>query len=172
MRFPDPDKPYAEQDDTVLAALTCYGEARGESVAGKRGVLWVIRNRRDKARAKVAKSGRPHPLFGDGTVAGVVLKKWQFSCWNKGDPNLALLSKAVETGGTSIEAWEAFYMLAESVLANEGATADPTFGATHYCTTALWNAKDSLAWYGEPEIAAGRTVETRTIGNHVFARAS
>ena len=39
---PDPSLPYAEQPGLVLAALTLYGEARGEKALGKKAVLFVM----------------------------------------------------------------------------------------------------------------------------------
>lgn len=98
---PDPSLPHAEQPGLVLAALTLYGEARGEKALGKKAVLWCIKNRRRMAREFVAKRGRAHPLFGDGSLASCVLKKYQFSCWLANDPNLHVLSQAVETEGES-----------------------------------------------------------------------
>lgn len=169
---PDPSLPYAEQPGLVLAVLTLIGEARGEKALGKRGVLWCIKNRRRVAREFVAKRGRTHPLFGDGSLASCVLKKYQFSCWLPGDPNLKLLSETVEKAGDNLGAmWPVYYALALKVE-GELPVQDPTFGATHYCTVELWNKPDVMAWYGEPEIASGRTKETVQLGNHIFARAA
>lgn len=169
---PVPSLPYAEQPGLVLAALTLIGEARGEKAVGKRGVLWCIKNRRRIAREFVAKRGHAHPLFGDGSLASCVLKKYQFSCWMTGDPNLKLLSEVVETAGDCLgpSAWAVYYALAVKVE-GEDAAQDPTFGATHYCTVDLWAKPHSLAWYGEPEITEGRTKETVQLGNHIFAKA-
>ena len=168
---PDPALPHAEQPGLVLAALTLIGEARGEKALGKRGVLWCIKNRRRIAREFVAKKGRTHPLFGDGSLASCVLKKYQFSCWLPHDPNLRLLSETVEKAGENLgAAWSVYYALAVKVE-EETALQDPTFGATHYCTLELWNKDDPKAWFGNAEIESGRTKETVTLGNHVFAKA-
>lgn len=60
--------------DDLLAALTVWKEARGESPLAKRAVACVIRNRvRDRRWANRA--------------ALVVLQPLQFSCWNTDDPN-------------------------------------------------------------------------------------
>ena len=167
---PDPSLPHAEQPGLVLAALTLYGEARGEKVLGKKAVLWTIKNRRRIAREFVAKRGRAHPLFGDGSLASCVLKKYQFSCWLSNDPNLHVLSQIVETEGESMGsgAWAVYYALALKVEA-EGPEKDPTFGATHYCTKDIWEKEHTLAWYGQPQIEDGITQERVQIGNHVFA---
>lgn len=168
---PVPSLPYAEQPGLVLAALTLAGEARGEKAMGKKAVLWVIKNRRRIAREFVAKRGHAHPLFGDGSLASCVLKKYQFSCWLANDPNLKFISRVVETEGDHLGAgaWAVFYALALKVE-GEDASADPTYGATHYCTVDYWAKPDTLAWYGAPEIADGHTKETVQIGNHIFAK--
>ena len=169
---PNPALSYAEQPGLVLAVLTLLGEARGEKALGKRGVLWCIKNRRRTAREFVAKRGRTHPLFGDGSLASCVLKKYQFSCWLPADPNLKLIAETVEKAGENLgPAWSVLYALALKVE-GEDASQDPTFGATHYCTVELWKKPNSLAWYGEPEIESGRTKETVQLGNHIFARAT
>jgi len=135
-------------------------------------VAWVVRNRMEKAHDFKARHERNHPLFGDGSVSGVVLKPWQFSCWNKGDPNLHALLDIVSTNGASINAgmWAVLRAVAAGVLAPSPEWDDPTYGATHYCTVALWNADNDGAWFGRDEIEAGRTKETVTLGNHVFAK--
>lgn len=170
----DPNKTLAEQPGPLLLAATLYGEARGEAALGKRAVAWVVRNRMKAAAKHVAVRGRSHPLFGDGTVAGVVLRPWQFSCWNKGDPNLARLMELVKTNGASAGGgmWAVLRAVADGVLAEPPEWADPTWGATHYCTLALWGKDDPQAWFGAQEIESGRTKELVTLGNHVFARAT
>ncbi len=59
----------------ALAICTIWQEARGEPYAGKVAVGEVIRNRMGRLYSS------------DGTVAGTVLKPWQFSGWESGDPN-------------------------------------------------------------------------------------
>lgn len=61
--------------DLETFALTLYGEARGEPIAGKVAVANVILNRWH--------TGYRHKM----NVKDVCLDKWQFSCWNKNDPN-------------------------------------------------------------------------------------
>lgn len=55
--------------DEILAALTIYLEAQGESFAGKMAVAAVIRNRMH------------HKYHSDGTVSGTVLRAKQFEPW-------------------------------------------------------------------------------------------
>src|SRR5690349_17588094 len=59
----------------ALAVCTIWQEARGESYLGKIAVGEVIRNRMGRLYSS------------DGTVAGTVLRPWQFSGWESNDPN-------------------------------------------------------------------------------------
>ena len=64
--------------DDILAR-TIVGEARGEGHTGMVAVANVVMNR-------VAK-----PSWWGRTVKDVCLKPYQFSCWNVGDPNRAII---------------------------------------------------------------------------------
>jgi hypothetical protein len=65
--------------DHLYYALTVYGEASGENSTSKRAIAWVIRNRFNK------KSGQSYK--------DIVLRKSQFDCWEKSDPNYKRLQK-------------------------------------------------------------------------------
>jgi len=65
--------------DAQLLALTIYGEARGESAEGKIAVGSVILERVD------------HRKWDGQTIKEVCLWPWQFSCYNKSDPNRPML---------------------------------------------------------------------------------
>ena len=58
----------------LIAAITVWREARGEAYETKVGVAHVIRNRTTDR------------LWPD-KVANVCMQPYQFSCWNKDDPN-------------------------------------------------------------------------------------
>jgi spore germination cell wall hydrolase CwlJ-like protein len=105
--------------DLDILARTILGEARGEPEAGQIAVAHVARNR---ARA----SKRKPALYGDGTIASACLQPFQFSCWNKNDPNRARIEKA----SLDDPALQAALLAALSVVL--GKKADPTFGSTHY----------------------------------------
>lgn len=60
-------------DNVELLARLIYSEARGESDTGKRGVYWVVVNRKAKNLSE----------FGGNTVAGVVLKDGAFEGMEK-----------------------------------------------------------------------------------------
>ncbi len=77
--------PQRERDIDVLAR-TIWGEARGEGIAGQIAVGWCIRNR---VEMDLHNDGRPD-WWGEG-YEGVCRAPWQFSCWNKNDPNFPYL---------------------------------------------------------------------------------
>ena len=145
----DKNKIFKSLDDDKLLALAIYGEARGESYGGKVGVASVILNR-------LKKGG----WFGK-TLKDVILKPYQFSCFNDNDPNrIKLLAIAL--------AWDMFYKkdlvlrecydLAKKMLDPDNFTVfkDNVLGATHYKT------KDCKAtWADKMKLVA-------VIGNHEF----
>ena len=132
-----------EKDRDILAR-TLWGEARGESLAGQIAVAWTIRNRVNDGKAK--------SWWGEG-YAGVCQKPYQFSCWNKNDPNFAYLS-----GAKLIQ----FRELAQARIAADqvlgGMITDPTSGATHYYALSM---KVPPAW-------AAKAKQTLKLGGHVF----
>ena len=69
--------------DDVWGALTVYAEARGEPYEGKVAVARVIRNRVTQGWEK--------------DVAGVVLRPYQFSCFNTQDPNRLVAARVGST---------------------------------------------------------------------------
>lgn len=132
-----------EHDRDVLAR-TIYGEARGEGLAGMVAVAWSIRNRVD--------DGKDKSWWGEG-YAGVCQKPYQFSCWNKNNPNYPFLSGEREIP---------FRELAQSRIAADqvidGKVTDPTDGATHYYATSMSPA---------PKWVVGAT-QTLKLGHHIF----
>lgn len=132
--------------DRDVLARTLWGEARGEGLAGMVAVAWSIRNRVD--------DGKDKSWWGEGYV-GVCQKPYQFSCWNKNDPNYPFLS-----GVKPIPAAE-FAMCrlaAEQVIG--GLEPDPTGGATHYYATTMPKAP---GW----TVGAEQTLK---LGHHIFFR--
>jgi spore germination cell wall hydrolase CwlJ-like protein len=142
-------------DDSILdvipearvAALTVWGEARGEGLTGMAAVACVIRNRAVHPRVR---------WWGVG-FRGVCLHPWQFSVWNQGDPNRRLLL-SIAQGSTPPAAapWIIAQAVANDVI--DGKLPDITGGADHYHTTAV-----------SPRWAQGQT-PIKTIGNHIFYR--
>ena len=80
-----------------ILARTITGEARGQGQDGMELVAMVVMNRCAAAKAYCERTGKKrHPLFGDGSPASACLAKWQFSCWNEGDPNRAIIENLNE----------------------------------------------------------------------------
>ncbi len=122
-------------------ARTMWGEARGEGATGMRAVGHVIMNR--------VKAGS---WYG-ATPKDVVLKKWQFSCWNADDPNRPKLL-AVTTADSNFALAQS---LAKAIYA--GTMPDITNGATNYL--ALGSLSKVPSW-------ASKMTQVAEIGNHTF----
>jgi|SRR3990172_1204590 len=123
--------------DDIWGILTVWQEARGEPYIGKVAVAEVIQR-----RAKLKYSS-------DGTIAGTVLKPYQFSGWNTNDPNRILAAKADRLDPLIIEcikAWEEA----------KGGT-NFTNEAVLYCNLKVC----SPAW-------ANKSIVVAEIGNHTF----
>lgn len=121
-----------------VLARTIYGEARGETRSGREAVAAVIVNRAERGG-----------WWGD-TIAAVCRAPWQFSCWNKGDPNRAIIERVTAADPIFRECLE----IAQSAVA--GTLPDRTRGATHY-----------HADYVSPGWAKTGTVSAR-VGAHIF----
>ncbi len=80
--------------DDILAALTIYLEARGESFAGKMAVAAVIRNRTQ------------HKYHSDGTIRGTVLRRKQFEPWIGRSPKDVRFNPNNRKMQESLLAWE------------------------------------------------------------------
>ncbi len=80
--------------DDILAALTIYLEARGESFAGKMAVAAVIRNRMH------------HKYHSDGTLRGTVLRPKQFEPWIGRSPEEVVFNLRNRKMQESLLAWE------------------------------------------------------------------
>jgi len=70
-----------------VVAMTILGEARGEGKAGMYAVACVIAQRSIEWK----RNGKPI------TPKQVCLQEWQFSCWNKNDPNRKKLPTLLKT---------------------------------------------------------------------------
>lgn len=123
-------------DQEMYLARTIYGEARGEGERGMHAVANVIMNR-------VKKGG----WYG-ASVKDVVLKPYQFSCWNANDPNRSIILNATEQQLAQATA------IAKRAIA--GNLPDITGGAINYHAKSV-----------NPYWAASMT-KTATIGNHIF----
>jgi hypothetical protein len=127
-----------------LLAATIFAEARSEGVRGMRCVAHVIQN-------------RVGPRFGQ-SMSEVIMRPWQFSAWNRGDPNrkIALNPERYARSANDRAAWAAAQSIALEVV--EGRSVDPTGGALFYHTRAV-----RPRW-------ASSGVGKRVIGQHIFYR--
>lgn len=140
--------------DLVIAAQTLWGEARGETFEGKVAVAHVLLNRQTQAAALKQRTGKTHPLFGDGTLAAVCLVPLQFSCRNPGDPNKDKLEALSLPDSLTDRSFRD--CLSALLQAVDGRAGDPTLGSLHYHTLGV-----APAWsHGKVPVAQ--------IGQHVF----
>lgn len=131
-------------EDVETLARTLWGEARGEGTAGMEAVASVILNRsRDKRWPD--------------SIKDVCTQRYQFSAWNKNDPNRDKLL-AVDLNSPS---FRSAYAVAARAIA--GDIHDDSCGANHYMTDALFNSSRRPSWADENAITA-------RIGNHVFMK--
>jgi spore germination cell wall hydrolase CwlJ-like protein len=138
----------AEEIDVVDAhwmALTMWGEARNGGEEAMRAVGHVIDNRR---RANT------HGKYATETVSAA----WQFSAWNRNDPNYPAMMNIdkLREGSEDHAMWLAAKRLAADILS--GASSDPTGGALFYHTAAV-----------SPRWSSG-LAPIRVIGGHLFFR--
>jgi spore germination cell wall hydrolase CwlJ-like protein len=129
-----------KQKELTLLAMCIYGEARSEPYDGKLSVAYVAINRvKEKS------------WYGR-TLKEVLLKPYQFSCFNRNDPNFKKLFKPKPDIWKRCfkAAWNAYSELSE----------DPTLGSNHYCRHDI-----TPPWL--------KVMEMKTqIGNHVFFKTS
>lgn len=137
---------YNELTVDVLAR-TLWGEARGEGAQGIEAVACVILNRVAVAAAYGGK------YWWGSDIISVCQKPYQFSCWNRSDPNYRRL---LEVTDKDIHFATCLRIARRAV---SGAIKDFTFGATHYYA-------DTIA---TPNWALGET-PTLKLGRHIFYR--
>lgn len=123
-------------NDWEIMAKTIYGEARGETEEGKIAVACCIFNR--------FKSGK---WFAGKTIAQTCQKPWQFSCWNKSDPNAQIIAKL------PFSTYSSYFK-----IISKAKEKDITNGATHYYAPKVVKC---------PEWAKGKE-PCAEIGNHLF----
>lgn len=136
---------YRELETDVLAR-TLWGEARGEGARGMEAVACVILNRVRVAEDK----GR---YWWGNNIIQVCQKPYQFSCWNRADPNFKQVQGVDEK---DIHFASALRIARRAALE---CLMDITNGATHYHA-------DSIE---KPYWAKGQDPRA-VIGRHVFYR--
>lgn len=121
-------------------ARTIWGESRGEGYTGMCAVANVIMN-----RVKYAK-------WWGHDIIDVCLKPYQFSCWNKNDPNLPKLEAVTDADPLFGQC------LKIAMEAANGELKDVTDGATSYYDKRM---RIAPVW-------AAKMVKTVDIGHHAF----
>ena len=127
--------------DLEVLAKTIYGEARGEGQKGMEAVACVIMNRVKAQQwftGYVIVQGHKIP-----SICETCLKRLQFSCWNKSDPNYEKLQKLNVSDQLYVQCLE----IAQRAIS--GHLQDFTNGAVYYHTKQiepLW-AKEKTPCY-------------------------
>lgn len=137
------------EKDIDTLARTLYGEARGEDRQGKIAVACVVINRVKKRKMAGYRiiGGVKTP-----TIDATCLKPWQFSCWNKNDPNREKCLNVTTSNTKFAECLEI------ATLAVNDKLTDITKGATHY-----YNPKACA----QPRWAYGKK-PCAVVGHHLF----
>lgn len=113
--------------ELYLLALAIYREARGASQAARVAVGCVIRNRVQ------------HPAWYGKDWFTVITHPFQFSSFNKGDPNSATFGSPIDP------VWQACVEAATSVYG--GSAVDQTNGALFYYSTPIQHLPDWVSQY-------------------------
>lgn len=135
---------YQELETDVLAR-TIWGEGRGEGKAGMEAIAFVILNR-------VAIAKKFGSYWWGNNIIQVCQKPYQFSCWNKTDPNF---KKLISVSSDDIHFTMAQRIARRAIL---GFLKDPTYGATHYHARGIM-----------PKWAVDKK-PSAVIGRHIFYR--
>lgn len=127
-----------------ILARTIFGEARGEDIKGKEAIACVILNRVKKA------NDNGGSFWWGNSIEEVCTKKWQFSCWNKDDPNYEKLM--------SVDNTNSVFIICKRIARRAvcGLLKDFTFDSTHYHTKNI-----------TPSWSKGKAPACE-IGNHYF----
>ena len=112
---------FSIDSDTILLARMIFGEARGCSNLEKVAVAYTAINR--------ANDGKK---WNGEILKEVILKRWQYSCFNKNDINR---KKIEDPERYDSKSWKICLKIAEDVLSKK--VKDPTPGATHYFNSKL-----------------------------------
>jgi N-acetylmuramoyl-L-alanine amidase len=124
-------------------ARTLWGEARGEGQTGMEAVACVICNR----------ASHPRKSWGGSEISNVCQQPWQFSCWNRNDPNLPKLMVVTREDPAFATALQVAHR------AVSGGLEDITEGSDHYF--AVNNPAPNWATHDK---------FVKRIGNHAFYR--
>jgi N-acetylmuramoyl-L-alanine amidase len=119
---------FSRDSDEILLARMLFGEARNCSDEEKGAIAYTAFNR--------ANDGKK---WNGESVRDSILKKWQYSCFNEGDPNR---EKLMDPESHDRNAWGECLRVADEVL--RGEHSDLNKGQTHYHTRGInpsWASK-------------------------------
>ncbi|OJX13204.1 MAG: hypothetical protein BGO77_08520 [Caedibacter sp. 37-49] len=134
-------------EDIDVLARTIYGEARGEYKRPDGGIASLI------AVANVVMNRLKAKTWYGMTVKEVCQKPFQFSCWNKQDPNRALItSSKVQEDPLFMTCQQ----VAQQVVAEQWP--DLTRGSDHYYATSL----------SKPPVWSEKVQPRLKLGQHIF----
>jgi hypothetical protein len=128
------NRPFSEQSGRFLFAAALWGEARGTNLTAMQAVANVIINRAIQPHKWWA---HQEYLPGDNQdtdavlaacIKAVLLKPWQFSCFNLDDPNRAKMLEPWANDRALI--WNQCQLIAAAAM--DGWLEDNTEGADHY----------------------------------------
>lgn len=122
-------------------ARTIWGEARGEGSIGMQAVAAVIMNRLQISKEK----GK---FWWGNSIIEICQKPYQFSCWNRDDPNYRKV--------LNVDKRDRIFAKACNIA--RVCMPDPTNGATHYHARGIY---PFWSLHQNP---------TAIIGNHIFYR--
>jgi len=138
--------------DVDILARTLFGEARGEYGRSEGGLSALI------AVANVVMNRMSEKSWYGATIAAVCLKPWQFSCWNRADPNYVIIKERI----IDHPIFTICQGVAEAVAA--GQWPDITKGSNHYHTAEMVRPPD-WAREQDPILRIGRHLFYRLPGN-------
>ena len=143
---------FLNKSPVELLALTAYGEARSEGVAGMKAIINVILN-----RIKNLKRFADKNLLFKSPYHAVILKPYQFSMFNQSDLQYNKI-KTISNNFNKYLLTDSYLNLAYQIAKSgiRGMLTDNTKGANHYHTI---NIKPS--W-------SSSLIKTVQIGKHVF----
>ena len=133
---------YREMEVETLAR-TLWGEARGEGSAGMQAVANVVLNRVKVAQEKEG-------FWWGNNIIQVCQKPYQFSCWNRTDPNF---QKLLEVDSKNLYFATALRLARRAVY---GCLVDLSKGADHYHAAGI-----TPFWAKNEKLVA-------VIGKHIF----
>lgn len=132
-----------------LLTLVVYGEARGEGIEGQKAVINVIKNRVKKGGWFVDKEIEKL----SSAICGVILKKYQFSCFLETDANRKKLEFYAENFNAKLKTDKVFKQIYDLTQTD---FEDNTNGAVFYHEQSI-----SPKWKETVK-------ETARIGHHIF----